>query len=501
MSTDAPGLEWVSSKPEVEWPLGPGARCMVVHSFLSAAECDALILSGEHKGFAGANPDYPPSYRDNDRLVTDDPVLAGALFQRLMQGAGESAAVDAMVRESGWSVLGVNERIRFCRYRPGTQFGAHQDGVHYRASAQSRLTFMVYLNDEPFTGGDTVFFAHRADAMAGANPIARLRPRKGSLILFDHALWHAGARVESGVKYVMRSDLMYAPDDRCETAGPFEPGHRGFVWALTRLGDSTIASAGRDAAIRIWNYRGDLLASLVGHTQSVLGVLETAPGELVSHSRDRTVRRWCTASGASQIIGTSEAAVLSAGLLGPRRLVTGDAAGKLTVWDLQTNLSTVRAAHESWIWAIATREDGTFATASEDGWVRLWDSAGSEVVAGIDLVRPLRTVAIHDGPQGRLVAAGDIAGQMHILDAAHGLAPLRSFDAHEGSTRKVRFEEHQILLTCGEDGYVRRWELASGRNTVIAVHDNFATDVLSLGEGRWISCGYDGQIRIGSAAP
>lgn len=37
-----------------------------------------------------------------------------------------------------------------------------------------------------------------------------LRPPVGSAVVFDHLLLHEGAEVESGVKYAVRTDLVYA---------------------------------------------------------------------------------------------------------------------------------------------------------------------------------------------------------------------------------------------------------------------------------------------------
>jgi WD40 repeat protein len=479
----------------VELPLGDAVRCVLVHGFLTASECDALVEATEQRGFASAGSDYPSSYRDNDRIVADDPALARRLFERLTQCASRAPGLGAVMTEDGWRMVGVNERLRFCRYRPGTQFRAHQDGVHHRQQKQSRLTFMIYLNDDAFSGGETLFFAGRSAAMSGRDATLCLRPRKGSLIVFDHALWHAGALVESGRKYVMRSDLMYEPLHSSKLDGPFQPGHSGYVWALASLGGMGFASAGRDATIRLWDHKGGCLGQLYGHTQSILGLMESAPGELVSHSRDRTIRRWYLTTGKSTVVGTSDSAVLSCTRLDCGRLVTGAADGIVTVWNLATGTADRRQTHACWIWAIAPLDDGGFATASEDGTVKLWQSETQDCTQVIDLGRPLRTLASWiDANGSAILAAGDIDGTVHLLTTDPLSARLNCLAAHDGLVRRVRFEAREVLLTCGEDGLVKRWDLPSRQSTIIGAHDNFATDVLPAGSERWISCGYDGRI-------
>ena len=43
--------------------------------------------------------------------------------------------------------------------------------------------------------------------------MGRVAPRKGSLLLFDHHLYHRGEAVRRGAKFCLRSDLLYLPCD------------------------------------------------------------------------------------------------------------------------------------------------------------------------------------------------------------------------------------------------------------------------------------------------
>ncbi len=450
---------------------------------------------GERTGFSSANADYPPSYRDNDRLVIDDPNLAERLFVHLIDIKAECDEVADMMDMPDWTPIRINERIRFCRYRPGTQFGPHQDGVHFTPCGQSHLTFMVYLNDSVFDGGDTVFFESRSDAMHGGEPIARVRPKKGSLVMFDHDLWHAGSRVEAGVKYVLRSDLVYTRRHAHSCAPNTEPGHKGYIWALCPLSDGRIVSMGRDTSLRLWDADGRPLAHLVGHTQSVLGAFQIENESLVSFSRDRSIRTWHLSTGRSEVLGCTDAAVLSGARLGEEKIVTGDAKGILAVWNLNDRSSMQWQAHSGWLWDLAIDNTRRIFTVAEDGWLKAWLAEKANEIAAIDLRSPLRSIDACNCASGVRLAIGDAEGTVRLFLAGKEFVEIGTIDAHQGAILRVRFEDETTLLSCGEDGRVCRWNLCSLDGTVLCVHTNFATDVHRINDGRWLSCGYDGHIR------
>jgi predicted 2-oxoglutarate/Fe(II)-dependent dioxygenase YbiX len=163
----------------------------------SAAECEAMIARADQFGFetapitTGAGFVMRPDLRNNDRAMFDDLELAAALFGRIR---------DAVPRRlCARRPVGVNERFRCYRYEPGQRFAPHYDGAYQRnRSERSELTFMIYLNDG-FAGGYTAF--HDFDV--------EVAPRQGMALLFQHQVLHEGCAVESGVKYVLRSDVMY----------------------------------------------------------------------------------------------------------------------------------------------------------------------------------------------------------------------------------------------------------------------------------------------------
>lgn len=75
----------------------------------------------------------------------------------------------------------------------------------------SRLTLLLYLNDE-FTGGCTTFFTPTAGG--GGLDAWPVRPIAGAALVFPHgstegSLLHEGSGVMEGAKWVIRTEVLY----------------------------------------------------------------------------------------------------------------------------------------------------------------------------------------------------------------------------------------------------------------------------------------------------
>ena len=181
-----------------------------IEGFLSPAECESLVDASEGASYEAATvdtrggPRMLGNLRNNDRVTTDDPVRAEWLWQRLRTAF-------PLEHRGAFRAVGVNERLRFYRYGPGQKFDWHRDGTFPRGDgATSRFTFMVYLN-EACEGGETLFRdlpIYGDDGRSYPSELA-VRPRTGMALLFHHPLMHKGDTVREGVKYVLRTDVMY----------------------------------------------------------------------------------------------------------------------------------------------------------------------------------------------------------------------------------------------------------------------------------------------------
>lgn len=172
---------------------------VVVNELLSQNECADLIDLGyksvfvrkEINGdFEGSNNHFLRNGLSFYTSAIESKTLAEDLWKRIEEHVPKEF--------DNHTAVGLNERLRFYRYEAGQHFGAHTDGYFQRENGErSFLTLTIYLNDD-FTGGETMFLKREKITA----------PKTGTALIFPHHLWHTGLKVESGCKYILRTDVM-----------------------------------------------------------------------------------------------------------------------------------------------------------------------------------------------------------------------------------------------------------------------------------------------------
>ena len=166
-----------------------------VDNFWTQQECEDFISKSEAIGYEPATIDTEKgqkvveAIRNNNRVIYTDTVLAEKLWRQLKpytpKQIGNSKAV------------GLNELFRFYKYQKGQEFKRHRDQSYIRNDIEaSYYTFMIYLNDN-YQGGETTF-----------NKL-KIQPKQGTALVFLHDLEHEGSSVQQGIKYVLRTDIMF----------------------------------------------------------------------------------------------------------------------------------------------------------------------------------------------------------------------------------------------------------------------------------------------------
>ena len=354
---------------------------------------------------------------------------------------------------ANWRLAGLNSRFRFCRYRDGQAFTRHRDGAWSQApDERSWLTVMLYLNDgDEFAGGGTRFY----DGDAVTDVVA---PREGQAIVFDHRSWHDGEPVRDGVKYVMRTDVMYRLERDGATAAPeatrgclrrerLLTGHRGYVWVVRALADGRLVSGSRDRTVRVWG-EGEIVRG--GLDSSAMAIAEVDGSLWVGgrHGRiDDGRRSWAAHDGA----------VLALERAPDGSVVSGGADGRVRRWSSSGELAGEVAHHPGWVWDLAT--------------------TGDQVRAAVD---PVTAVAAG--------ASGDRDGRI-TLDEGSG------WQAHAGAVTALARLAGGRLVSGGEDGAVRVWD-GPGEPAGEGAHRDFVRSIAVLDGSRFATGSYDETIAV-----
>ncbi|CAA3030244.1 uncharacterized protein LOC111397066 [Olea europaea subsp. europaea] len=196
-----------------------------IPNFLTPVESKAFIKVAEEIGFlhqGSLGPTKGEAYRDNDRIAVQDPVLADAIWNSGLKNLFSDIKIRGKV------AVGLNPNIRCYRYTAGQRFGRHIDeSVDLGEGRRTHYTLLVYLsgtqggtkfkskNDadsqdslaETLVGGETVFYGPR-NAL-----VAEVPPTEGMALFHIHGdkcMLHEARNVRKGVKYVLRSDVVFA---------------------------------------------------------------------------------------------------------------------------------------------------------------------------------------------------------------------------------------------------------------------------------------------------
>ena len=165
-----------------------------VENVYSQEECDRFIAMIDR-----ANPSLAtnnPMYRNQDRVIIDDEEIASDLFTRLEK--------HLPIQIDRFSLVRLNERLRFYRYKIGQRFAPHMDHWYQPTDIEiSLFTILVYFNSN-FTGGETRFMEQLE---------ATISPKPGLVAIFQHKIRHEGCQVLRGTKYALRTDAIYTLEE------------------------------------------------------------------------------------------------------------------------------------------------------------------------------------------------------------------------------------------------------------------------------------------------
>lgn len=483
----------ISTKIEIQNILpDTNFTCFVIPSLFSKTECEELLSTDIKKSFKKAISNYPTYYRNNERFVIDNDILANKLFKKVKPYLPKTIEINSDIKvENGvWKLKELNNRLRFCKYSANQYFNRHLDGIHYRNDiTQSKLTFMIYLNNATeFKGGRTLFFKTKETNQIWASYI----PKKGDLIIFDHNVWHEGEILTQGEKFVLRSDILYSKKEKTINKEPFT-GHLGYIWSILKIDNKTILSGGRDKEIKVWDTYGKQIHSLKGHQNSILCIEKISNDVFISGSRDRQILVWKDFK-IIEKIEIHSAIILSLSHINSNTFASSSGDNTIKISNINGTLLKTFEEHTNWVWKVIKLDKDVIASSSEDGTIKIWNCNIEESIK--TFYEESSIISLTYNKKTRQLISGNLNGEISIrtLTSAYEQQKLRTFKAHTGIIRTIKILDNNKIATGGEDNKVRIWSL-DGKLISELEHQNFVQSIEVLDYNKILSASYDGTIK------
>ena len=244
----------------------------------------------------------------------------------------------------------------------------------------------------------------------------------------------------------------------------------------------TLASAGEDNTIRLWDTQTTALkALLIGHTDTVSSIAFSPDGQtLASASPDTTIRLWDPGNGQHKTTlrahtGFSYASY-NAVAFSPdgQTLVTGGDYSDpvIRLWNLhnQENIRTL-TGHTWDVSSVAFSPDGqTLASGSWDKTIRLWNPDNGRLKRTLTgHTREIKSVTF--SPDGQTLASASLDGTIRLWNPQTG-AEKKTLTGNTDWIRQIAFSpDGEKLATGSLDHKVRMWDIQTGEYTDVPEED------------------------------
>jgi WD40 repeat protein len=219
-------------------------------------------------------------------------------------------------------------------------------------------------------------------------------------------------------------------------------GHTDAIRCIIQDKGTDVLTCSRDKTVRRWNsLTGECLKVYKGHTDWVASILyDEATKRIFSASFDMTIIVWNGETG--EKIGVIEGHrdwVRSLARVNSTTIASGSGDGTIKLWNMATLACIKTISNDSHVRSVVATPDGQYLiSGSDDGNVKVWSVATSQC---------LHTLSHHShwalkvavSPDGRFIASGGIDNMFHLFSVSppFSFAIRESVHVHDGREKSL----------------------------------------------------------------
>ena len=229
----------------------------------------------------------------------------------------------------------------------------------------------------------------------------------------------------------------------------------------------TIASAGDDSTIKIWNAAdGSLIASLESHSADITTITYSIDSKtLASASEDKTVKLWNIVDGklSTTLEGHEDGITTIAFSPDSKTLASAGWDNTIKIWDVdEGKLITTLRDHNEIVSALSYSPNGkTLASASGDQTVKIWDAAENSLIFTLKGHNEV-VLSVKYNPDSKSLSSAGCDNTIKIWSIENGCL-LNTLEGHNNVINDINYnQDGKILASASSDKTVRLWNMVDG---------------------------------------